>query len=85
MAKHIIKISQEGTLTFLYSDSHPCLSVPGDISINRASNVHFDNDCKLWFVHEIKSDGSEVKHPEGFKFRADAIAYEVGILEKQLG
>ena len=79
-----LTISKDGqTVTMLYYDDFP-LNKLGKPSIVRASNVQFDNEKKLWFVHELFGNEVEKKHEEGFKRRADAIKSEIDMLEKRL-
>ena len=82
-----ISISPDGrAVTMLYFDDNS-LNKIGKPQIVRASNVQFDNEKKLWFVHELFAAGGyteEKKHEKGFERRADAIKSEIDLLEKRL-
>lgn len=78
-----IHISADGEITMLYFDDHPLTTLAEAKKIVRASDVRFDNDEKMWFVHEFFK-GKEVKHEMGYFRRGDAIASEIAVLGKRL-
>lgn len=79
----VIKIQPNGDLQFLYADGHPLFEL-GKLSVDRASNVRFDNETGLWHVWPITADGKEYKVPQGFKRRSEAIACEHELMEMEL-
>jgi len=80
----LIKIAPDGHASFfLHHDDNPLFD-QAEATIIRASNVRFDNTEKLWFVWERQPDGSEVILPKGHIRRADAIAYEIEMLNQKL-
>jgi hypothetical protein len=83
-SEYFVKINQDGEVMFLFHDDH-VLSGVGEQNVIRASNVHFDNAQGLWFVEENLPDGTSVRHANGFKKRADAIAFEVLLLSVKIG
>jgi len=77
-----ILITKDGqTVTGLHDDNFP-FSTLGDLEINRATDVRFDNQEKLWFVHDPKTGERII--PQGFVSRKLAILAEVIFLEKIL-
>ena len=80
--ERIIRISPDGKeLMFLYDDS---LMEGENKRVVRASDVKFHEEDQLWRVHELFADGSEKEHEEGFTSRAEAIQFEIGLLEARL-
>lgn len=64
----------------LYNDSFNILGIADDVTVERATDVYFNNETKEW---EIKLLAENRVLPFAFKKRADAIAYEVEYLEKR--
>lgn len=85
MAERTIRIDPEGNMTFLFHDQSPLLEL-GDPTLVRASNVKFDNDTKKWHVF-LRFPDEELKLPQPFDSRAEAIRFEIRhceeLLEKQ--
>lgn len=81
----MIRIGPDGAnIIMLYYDHNP-LNTIGEKRIVRASDVKYDNQDGLWHVYEIMPGREMVRHKQGFKLRADAIKYEIGLLEAKLG
>jgi hypothetical protein len=73
----VIKIEPNGNITTLYSDKkRPLLDKLGNLSVERASNVEFNNG--LWYV--TKDNNRLIE--EGFLLRELAIRAEVRLLEE---
>lgn len=92
----LIKIDKEGNLTYIYKDSHPALKL-GKPTINRFSDVRYDNTLQLWFVYEYdplnpyipKNYNSVLEKDkllidQGFSSREKAIESEINFIEKGL-
>jgi hypothetical protein len=79
--EQLVRIDQNGNVTFLFHDGSPVQNVGEDLQVVRASNVRFDNGSKRWAVYLRFPDGGEERLPETFEKRADAIAYEIEICE----
>lgn len=76
----VVVYKPDGTVKFLYSDGHPALEL-GKATIERASDVFFDEDRQEWRIH-IRGEREPLR--EGFQKRQDAINYEVEYLNQQL-
>lgn len=84
MGEMVIKISPDGkTAVLLHSDTHPLIG-EGRQELARASNVLFDEEDQLWYVHENVPKGGTFRHDPGFVRRADAIEFEVNMLNWRL-
>ena len=79
-----IKIMPEGKeVILLYMDHNPVNKI-GEKSVVRASDVKFNNEDGLWYVHEVIPGNNKVRHSKGFHLREQAINYEIQLLEKHL-
>ncbi len=81
-----VVIHKNGDLEFIYADGHPGLET-GGVTINRASDVEWDNKSQLWQIWFRKPWSyllGKVRWPEGFKTRKEALDKEVEILESLL-
>ena len=79
MKETTIRISADGKEALcLFEDNNPFEAVASTKQIARASNVKFDNDLGLWFVHD--SEGRERISQIGFQKRKDAIDHEISLL-----
>jgi hypothetical protein len=79
----MIRIKPDGSIVFLHEDRiTEALMNEGDLSMQRASDLRFNNKTKAW---EVFLPGSDIKMVEtSFKNRASALAGEKVILEKFL-
>jgi hypothetical protein len=80
MKERIIRIMPNGDVIGIYDDKFP-LRDQGKVSVERASNVLWDEAEQKWFVHLNMPSGKTMMLRPGFTDRADAIAYEVAQLE----
>jgi hypothetical protein len=77
MENIVLRISPDGrTVTSLYSDRFR-LQKLGPISVQRASDVRFNERSQKWEV-SVRPTGKLL--PKKFESRADAIAYEKEVL-----
>jgi hypothetical protein len=76
----LVRISPDGSeVKHLYNDDIIRITAEtSDITVKRASDVFFDNDIKKWRIRLV--DTEEVIGVE-FDKRAEAIAYEIEMLE----
>ena len=83
MAEHSIRINPDGSMTFLHEDIlTQALKKDGEVHIERASDVSYDNDAQGWRVY---LPGTKTKLFEGlFANRSDALAAEKKFLEERL-
>lgn len=76
-----ITIAPDGKeLTGLYTDNLNWNAM-GDVSIERATDVRYNNEHKMWMVH-ILDEGSRILD-SGHRYRADAIGAETAYLNKR--
>lgn len=75
----------------MYDDAlRPVLDKLGDMKVQRASNVRFDEDDQLWYIWVVRhgpNEGYDLKEDRiepGYKLRADAIQAEIELLERKL-
>lgn len=79
----ILSINSDGSVKFLHSDPlTAAFQEEGSISIERASDVRFNNITKMWEVFLPDTDCLLIS--KGFKNRAEAIAAEIEVLEASL-
>jgi len=77
--KMTIRISPDGKLIEgLYDDKFPWHGLRGELEINRASDVFFDQRVQKWRVKILHNYRIL---PKSFKLREDAITYEREYLE----
>ena len=71
-----IRIAADGTLYAMYSDAlMPVFDEVGDIHVERASFVEFNDATQTWTVEGcVRSEAD--RFPRGFVTRAAALAYE---------
>ncbi len=83
MAEHSIRINLDGSMTFLHEDTlTAALKNEGEVRIERASDVSYDNEAQGWRVY---LPGTKSKLFEGlFTNRSDALAAEKKYLEDHL-
>lgn len=83
MAEHSIRINLDGSMTFLHEDTlTAALKNEGEVHIERASDVSYDNEAQGWRVY---LPGTKSKLFEGlFANRSDALAAEKKYLEDHL-
>lgn len=81
--EHTILIDKEGSVIFLHDDAiTTSLAKEGSFTIERASDVSYDNEAKGWRVYK---PGTKEQLFEGlFTTRADALATEKQYLEERL-
>jgi hypothetical protein len=79
MSKTIkILIGPDGTFKHIYNEALlPLDKALGEVNIQRASHVEFNNDTQRW---EVEVDGEKL--PMTFPKRQDALDYEVVWLEE---
>jgi len=83
MKETMVRVSADGKEALcLYHDDNPFELVAATKEIARASNVKFDNNVGLWFVHD--SNGNKRLSPIGFVKRQDAIDHEIAVLVVEL-
>ena len=82
----LIRISPDGSeVVYVHNDviHSNITSKHADLEINRATDVYYDNDEKMWKVRILKEPFNEVL-PIKFYTRKQAIDYEVLYLEDLL-
>jgi len=86
MKKRIVLRVGAGSITGLHNDKVDFRSV-GEVSMKRASDVHFDNERQGWAVTPLHEDAKALDLPEAYHSRTEAIDAEVtglnDILKKQ--
>jgi hypothetical protein len=84
MGQRTIKISPGGDVECLYDDKlRPVLDKLGDMKVERASNIKFDDCDSLWYIWVNNGPSSDKVYP-GYKLREEAIKAEIELLEKNL-
>ena len=80
---NVIRIKPDGSMVFLHEDKiTEALINEGDLTMQRASDLKFNNKTKAW---EVFLPGSDTKMVEtSFRDRASALAGEKIILENFL-
>lgn len=79
----IIKVDNNGNLTFLYDDNlMATLKEEGEATAKRASDLLWDNSEQRWFVHFPGSPTRMIER--GFENRKEALAYEKKWLESKM-
>ena len=79
-----IIISPDGTVTSIYSDKFDFAKL-GNIDINRATEVCFDNDKKSWkIITKSPYFAESFLLATGFQSRESAIAYEIDYLNSRM-
>lgn len=83
MSKHTILIRPDGSVSFLHDDTLTSVLKPeGDIFIERASDVSYDNANNGWCIYK---PGTRDKLFDGlFSTRNEALVAEKNFLEKRL-
>lgn len=83
MSEHTIRINPDGSMTFLHEDALTiALRTEGQIHIERASDVAYDNEAQGWRVYK---PGTKDKLFDGlFRSRAEALTSEKKYLEDRL-
>lgn len=77
----VVRIPKDGkTAKGLYSDAFPWENL-GELDIKRASDVRFSQEHQKWEVWVRNEGQTATRLPERFAKRADAIAYEVLMLQ----
>ena len=70
----VVRIDMDaGIATCLWTDELDLLAL-GRVNVERASNIEFDNELQAWTV--ARPDGTRVGPNDGFRSRADALAWE---------
>lgn len=79
----MIRIKPDGSIVFLHEDKiTEALREEGDLTMQRASDLKFNNKTKAW---EVFLPGSDIKMVEtSFKNRESALAGEKLILQRFL-
>ena len=79
-----IIISLDGAITSVYSDKIDFAKL-GDIAINRATEVCFDNKKKSWkIITKPPYFAESIVLAMGFSSRESAIAYEIDYLNSRM-
>lgn len=83
MQEHTIQINEDGSVVFLHEDAiTTSFAKEGKITIERASDVSYDNAAKGWRVYK---PGTREQLFEGlYPTRAEALATEKRYLEERL-
>lgn len=81
--KHILSVTDDGTIRHLHSDELGCLGKLGSrVEIDRASNVEYDNKNQWWYA-DLRPAGID-KVMTGFSTRAEALEAEREYLEHEV-
>lgn len=74
-------IGPDGNLKYIYDDSSPFNGL-GDLTVERASHVEFNNDDKLWYVYDPETHKPMLD--AGFKSRSVALEAEKVFLDSTM-
>lgn len=79
----LVRIEKGGKIVFLHDDNlTSSLKNDGELFLERASDLKFDNSEQMWFVHYPGSPNRMI--PVGFETRQQALDSEKALLESNL-
>ena len=79
--KNMIRIKPDGSISYLHNDKiTAALRNEGDLTMQRASNVIFSNQDKLWYIYLPETDTKVLE--VGFIDRESAISAEIEVLSR---